>query len=55
MRNTAKNVSKSKFSEDVNRKKESFELYTRDVRNELLIVLYLDIHMGNDKNQYIPI
>ena len=50
----AKKVSKSKFS-DVNRKKESLELYTRDVRNELLIVLYLDIHMGNDKNQYIPI
>ena len=29
--------------------------YTRDVRNELLIVLYLDIHVGHDKNQYIPI
>ena len=24
--------------------------YTRDVRNELLIVLYLDIHVGHDKN-----
>ena len=23
---------------------------TRDVRNELLIVLYLDIHVGHDKN-----
>ena len=31
------------------------ESYTRDVRNELLIVLYLDIHVGHDKNQYIPI
>ena len=28
---------------------------TRHVRNELRIVLYLDIHMGHDKNQYIPI
>ena len=28
---------------------------TRDVRNELLIVLYLDIHVRHDKNQYIPI
>ena len=28
---------------------------SRDVRNELLIVLYLDIHVGYDKNQYIPI
>ena len=28
---------------------------TRDVRNELLIVLYLNIHVGHDKNQYIPI
>ena len=28
---------------------------TRDVRNELLIVLYLDIHVGHDKNQYISI
>ena len=28
---------------------------TRDVRNELLIVLYLNIHVGYDKNQYIPI
>ena len=24
--------------------------YTRDVRNELRIVLYLDIHVGPDKN-----
>ena len=23
--------------------------HTRDVRNELLIVLYLDIHVGHDK------
>ena len=28
---------------------------TRDVRNELLIVLYLNIHVGHDKNQSIPI
>ena len=28
---------------------------TRDVRNELLIVLYLKILVGHDKNQYIPI
>ena len=28
---------------------------TRDVRNELLIVLYLDIHVGHHKKQYIPI
>ena len=28
---------------------------TRDVRNDLLIVLYLDIHVGHDKKQYIPI
>ena len=28
---------------------------TRDVRNELLIVLFLDIHVGHDKNQYIPV
>lgn len=28
---------------------------TRDVRNELLIVLCLDIHVGHDKNQYIPV
>ena len=25
------------------------QLRTRDVRNELLIVLYLDIHVGHDK------
>ena len=30
-------------------------LCTRDVRNELLIVLYLDIHVKHDKNKYIPI
>ena len=30
-------------------------LVTRDVRNELLIVLLLDIHVGHDKNQYIPV
>ena len=30
-------------------------MYTRDVRNELLIVLQLDIHVGHDKNQYIPV
>ena len=24
---------------------------TKDVRNKLLIVLYLDIHVGHDKNQ----
>ena len=30
-------------------------VYARDVRNELLIVVYLDIHVGHDKNQYIPI
>ena len=41
-------------------KKYSFEslinfVYTRDVRNELYIVLYLDIHVGHDKNQYRPI
>ena len=24
-------------------------VHTRDVRNELLIVLYLDIHVGHDK------
>ena len=30
-------------------------IITRDVQNELLIVLYLDIHVGHDKNQYIPI
>ena len=30
-------------------------LDTRDVRNELLIVLHLDIHVGHDKNLYIPI
>ena len=29
--------------------------HTKDVRNELLIVLYLDIHVGHDKKQYIPI
>ena len=29
--------------------------YTRDVRNESLFVLYLDIHVGHYKNQYIPI
>ena len=28
---------------------------TRDVQNELLIVLYLDIQVGHDKNQDIPI
>ena len=28
---------------------------TRDVRNELLIVLQLDIHVGHDKSQYIPV
>ena len=27
----------------------SYLMYTRDVRNELLIVLYLDIHVGHDK------
>ena len=32
-----------------------FKENTRDVRNELLIVLYLDIQVGHDKNQYIPI
>ena len=30
-------------------------LDTRDVRNELLIVLYLNIHVGHDTNLYIPI
>ena len=35
--------------------KATWPLKTRDVRNELLIVLYLDIHVGHDKNQYIPI
>ena len=28
--------------------------YTSSVQYELLIVLYLDIHVGPDKNQYIP-
>ena len=28
---------------------------TMDVRNELLIVLYLDIHVSHDKDQNIPI
>ena len=30
-------------------------LDTRHVQNELLIVLYLDIHVVHDKKQYIPI
>ena len=30
-------------------------VHTRDARNELLIVLLLDIHVGHDKNQYIPV
>ena len=34
---------------------EESDANTRDIRNELLIVLYLDIHLGHDKNQYIPI
>ena len=34
---------------------EESDANTRDIRNELLIVLYLDIHVGHDKNQYIPI
>ena len=29
--------------------------FTKDVRNELLIALYLDMHVGHDKNQYILI
>ena len=28
-------------------------MYTRDIRNELLIGLYLDIHVEHDKIQYI--
>ena len=34
---------------------EESDANTRDIRNELLIVLYLDIHVGHDKNQYITI
>ena len=36
-------------------KKKKKTKITRDVRNELLIVLQLDIHVGHDKNQYIPV
>ena len=34
---------------------QNYDVFTRDVQNELLIVLYLDIYVGHVKNPYIPI